>query len=72
MLWMDIKQEIQILLLKNGMSMSKLTRQMQNAGINNINIASLSPRLSSKTIKFETVQDILKFLGYELEIKKLN
>ena len=69
---MDIKQEIQILLLKNGMSMSKLTRQMQNAGINNINIASLSRMLSSKTIKFETVQDILKFLGYELEIKKLN
>ena len=68
----DIKQEIQILLLKRGLSMSKLTRNMQSNGILNINIASLSRMLSSKTIKFETVQQILEYLGYELEIKKIN
>ena len=68
----DIKQEIQVILLRNGMSMSKLTRKLQNEGISNINIASLSRMLMTKTIKFETVQQILDYLGYEIDIKKKN
>ncbi len=68
----DIKQEIQVILLRNGMSMSKLTRKLQNEGISNINIASLSRMLTTKTIKFETVQQILDYLGYEIDIKKKN
>lgn len=70
---LDIKQEIQVLLLRKGLSMSKMTRNMQKENISNINVASLSRMLSSKTIKFETVQNILDYLGYELEIvsKKL-
>lgn len=67
---LDIKQEIQILLLKQGLSMSKMTRKMKEIDPANPNIASLSRMLSSKTIKFETVQQILNFLGYEFEIKK--
>lgn len=65
----DIKQEIQILLLKQGLSMSKMTKFMQNDGILNVNVASLSRMLTTKTIKFETVQQILDYLGYEIEIK---
>ena len=68
----DIKQEIQVILLRNGMSMSKLTRKLQNEGISNINIASLSRMLTTKIIKFETVQQILDYLGYEIDIKKKN
>ncbi len=67
---LDIKKEIQIILLKNGLSMSKMTRIMQTKGIKNINIASLSRMLSTETIKFKTVQEILDFLGYEFEIKE--
>lgn len=66
----DIKQEIQVILLRSGMSMSKLTRKLQSEGISNINIASLSRMLTTKTIKFETVQQILDYLGYEIDIKK--
>ena len=66
----DIKQEIQVLLLRQGLSMSKMTRNMKKEGVSNINIASLSRMLTMKTVKFETVQTILDFLGYELEIKK--
>lgn len=50
--------------------MSKLTRKLQNEGISNINIASLSRMLTTKTIKFETVQQILDYLGYEIDIKR--
>lgn len=66
----DIKQEIQVMLLRCGLSMSKLTRNMQKDNILNVNITSLSRMLTTKTIKFETVQLILDYLGYEIEIKK--
>lgn len=66
----DIKQEIQVLLLRQGLSMSKLTRNMSANGVCDINIASLSRMLTTKSIRFETVQKILNFLGYELAIKK--
>lgn len=67
---LDIKQEIQILLLKQGLSMSKLIKQMKKDGLVNTNIASFSRMLSTKTVKFETVQTILDYLGYEIEIRK--
>ena len=67
---LNIKEEIQVLLLRKGLSMSKMTRNMKKEGLSNINVASLSRMLSSKTIKFETVQQILNYLGYEFEIKK--
>lgn len=66
----DIKEEIQVLLLRQGMSMSKMTRVMKAQGLSNINITSLSRMLTTKTIKFQTVQEILDFLGYEIDIKK--
>ena len=66
---LDIKQEIQVLLLRQGLSMSKMTRNMKQKGLAKTNVASLSRMLSSKTIKFEAVQQILDYLGYELEIK---
>lgn len=65
----DIKQEIQVLLLRRGLSMSKMTRNMEQEGILNLNIASLSRMLTTKTVKFETVQQILDYLGYEIDIK---
>lgn len=67
---LDIKQEIQVLLLRQGLSMSTMARNMKAKGLANTNVASLSRMLSSKTIKFETVQQILNYLGYEFEIKK--
>ena len=66
----DIKEEIQVLLLRSGMSMSKMTRTMRERGLSNITVASLSRMLSTQSIKFKTVQEILDFLGYEIDIKK--
>ncbi|MCD8024108.1 MAG: hypothetical protein LUE64_01070 [Candidatus Gastranaerophilales bacterium] len=64
----DIKQEIQILLLRRGMSMSKLVRNLKKEGVLNTNIGSLSRMFTSKTIKFETVSLILDYLGCKIEI----
>ncbi len=48
--------------------MSKMTRNMKKECLSNINVASLSRMLSTKTVKFETIQLILDYLGYELSI----
>ena len=66
----DIKKQIQILLLQKGTSMTKLTKNLQKDGILNINVASLSRMMTTKTIKFETIQIILDYLGYTIEVRE--
>jgi hypothetical protein len=66
---MNIKEEIQVLLLRKGLSMRKLIERMEKEGHKMPSIGSLSKMLSQKTIRFERVQEILDFLDYELDIK---
>ena len=67
---LDIKQEIQVLLLRRGLSMRKIVKKMNEAKMTKIQASSLSRMLTEKTIKFELVQVILDYLGYELIIKE--
>lgn len=67
----DIKQEIEILLAKTGIrSMSKLLFQMKNAGINVQQPSTISTQLSKRRIRFEQIQQMLDFMGYEIIIKE--
>lgn len=65
---LNIKQEIQILLLKRGLSMRKLLIKMNEEGFNMPATSNFSVMLSRKRIRFETVQEVLDFLGYEFQI----
>ena len=65
---LNIKQEIQILLLKRGLSMRKLLVKMKEAGFDMPASSNFSVMLSKKRIRFETVQEVLNFLGYEFKI----
>jgi len=67
---LDIKQEIQILLLKNALSMRKMAEILRKKGYDIPKASGLSYRFNQKRVLFETVQEILDFLGYELAIKK--
>lgn len=67
---LDIKEEIQVLLLRSGLSMRKIIKKMNDEGLAKIQASSLSRMLKEKTIKFELIQQILDYLGYELVIKK--
>lgn len=66
----NIKEEIQILLLKNGLSMRKLIQKMEESGYETCSIGGFSKMLKTKSIKFEKVQEILDFLGYKIKIEK--
>ena len=64
----DIKQEIQILLLKKCLSMRKIAQILREKGYNIPKASGLSYRFNQKRILFETVQEILDYLGYEIKI----
>ncbi len=66
----DIKQEIQILLLKNCLSMRKIAAILKERGVDIPKASGLSYRFSQKRVLFETVQQILDYLGYEIKIVK--
>ena len=66
----DIKQEIQILLLKNRLSMRKIAEILREKGCDVPKASGLSYRFNQKRVLFQTVQEILDYLGYEIEIKK--
>lgn len=68
---LDIKQEIGILLLKSGgLSMRKLIGRMRNEGYDVPQSGQMSVQLKNKRIRFQTVQEILDYLGYELVIRE--
>lgn len=68
---LDIKQEIGILLWKKGVrSMRKLISLMKEKGYDIPKPSTMSVQLNKNRIRFQTVQDILDFLGYELVIKE--
>jgi len=66
---LNIKQEIQILLLRKGLSMRKMVKRMDDAGLTKMHSPNLSRMLIDKTIKFELIQEILDYLDYELIIQ---
>ncbi len=66
----DIKQEIQILLLKKCLSMRKISSILREQGYKIPKASGLSYCFSQKRILFETVQQILDYLGYEIKIVK--
>lgn len=68
---LDIKQEIEILLLKSGrLSMRRLITKMNDEKYDIPKSSTMSAQLNKKRIRFETVQQILDFLGYELVIRE--
>ena len=68
---LDIKQEIVILLWKKGVrSMRKLISLMNDEGYDIPKPSTMSVQLNKKRVRFQTVQEILDFLGYELVIKE--
>ncbi len=67
---LDIKMEIEIALLKRGLSMRKLISRLNESEIKITKSSTISSQLRSKRIRFETVQQILDYLGYELVIRE--
>ncbi len=66
----DIKLELEILLLRKGLSMRKLISRLREKGCDILKSGSMSVQLKNKRVRFQTVQEILDYLGYEIVIKE--
>ena len=64
----NIYEEVRILLLRKGLSMRKAVRNLIELGYKLPIEGGLSSKFNKKTIKFEEVQLLLDYLGYELVI----
>lgn len=67
---LDIYEEIRILLLRKGLSMRKLALKMLSLGYKVPVAGGLSDSFKNKRVRFQTVQEILDYLGYELIIRE--
>lgn len=66
----NIKEEVEICLLKKRLSMRKLASLLRENGFDVPKDSGLSNQFRRKRVRFETVQEILDFLGYELVIRE--
>lgn len=66
----DIYEEIRIILLRKGLSMRKLALKLLEKGCDIPVEGGLSTQFKKKRVRFETVQEVLDYLGYEIVIKK--
>lgn len=67
---LNIYEEIKIILLRKGLSMRKLAQSLLKDGYSVPVEGGLSDSFNKKRIKFQTVQEILDYLGYEIVIKE--
>ena len=67
---LNIYEEIKIILLRKGLSLRKLSAKMQEQGYNVPVPDAISAPFRRKRVRFEMVQEILDFLGYEIIIRE--
>ena len=67
---LNIKEELMICLMRKGLSLRKVIKLLKDKGIDVPCSSGLSVLLNKKRVRFETVQEILDYLGYELVIKE--
>lgn len=67
---LNIKEELTICLLRRGLSMRKVIRILRERGCDIPESSGMSAQLNKKRIRFQTVQEILDYLGYELVIRE--
>jgi len=69
---MNIREELKHILIKKDTSMSKLVSQLNQNGLTIGSVQNFSNKLRNKTIRFNDVDKILDYLGYEIIIAEKN
>ena len=67
---LDIKEEVQIALLRRRLSMRKIAVILREKGYDVPQASGLSLLFNNKRVRFETVQQILDYCGFELCIRE--
>jgi hypothetical protein len=67
---LNIYEEVKILLIRKGLSMRKIAGKLRELGHKIPANGGLSNKFNKKTIRFEEIQLILDYLGYEFVIRE--
>lgn len=65
---LNIQEEIKILLLRRGTSMKKLVDASKGSNRDIPSESTLSTLFKNNRVRFQTVQDLLDMMGYELRL----
>jgi hypothetical protein len=67
---LSLKDEIKSLIVKNGMSMSEVIKELNKKYSHDYSLQNFSNKLSRGSIKYKEVEEILDILGYNIAWNK--
>lgn len=67
---MNLREQLKLILMREGTSMAKTIRCMKSQGIKVSEPSNMSKKIKLETIKYKDVIDLLDFLGYKITIDK--
>lgn len=66
----NLREELTICLMRKGLSMRKVAKILREKGYDIPKSSGLSTQIRNKRVRFETVQEVLDYLGYEICIRE--
>ena len=67
---LNIREELKIAIFRRNTSMRKIAKVLRNLGYDIPKDSGLSNQIRRGRVRFETVQQILDYLGFELVIRE--
>lgn len=67
---MGIYEEIKYLLAKENITLTAISKELQQRSHEKLTLSNLSRKIKSQTIKFEEVREIADILGYRIKFEK--
>lgn len=69
---MSIYEEIKYLLAKEKVTLTSISKTLQQQNHEKLTLSNLSRKIKNQTIKFEEVREIANILGYQIKFEKMN
>ena len=67
---MSIKEDLKILLVKENLTLAKLSKIVSAKTNKTLTSNSISHKLASSSMKYDEVQEIVEALGYKIKFEK--
>lgn len=67
---MNLREELKLIVLRNGTSMASVLRNMKLQGYKVSEPSNMSKKVKNETIKYKDLKELLDFLGYKITIER--
>ena len=69
---MTAREDVKSILAKENMTITELAEKMSDETGKNYTVKGISQKLSRNTLRYDEFKLIVKILGYEINLKKIN